>query len=193
MKDAKDRRGFLAAAKCMSAAFLAGVLLAGLATPQESCAQDVPAYKLGSGDRVRVTVFGEEDLSGEFEIDGGGRISMPLIGSVSAGGKTVRQLEQQIATQLLDGYLKDPKVAVEVLNYRPFYILGEVNEPGSYPYRSDMTVLNAVVMGGGYTARADEDDLTITRANDPSETEREVGPDTKILPGDIVRVGQRFF
>lgn len=193
MKDAKDRRGFLAATKRATTAFLAGALLVGLAAPQESRAQEVPAYKLGSGDRVRVTVFGEEDLSGEFEVDGGGRISMPLIGSVSAGGKTVRQLEQQIATQLLDGYLKDPKVAVEVLNYRPFYILGEVNEPGSYPYRSDMTVLNAVVMGGGYTPRADEDDITITRASDPSEAEREVGPDTKILPGDIVRVGQRFF
>lgn len=193
MKDAIDRRGLLALAKRIAATCLTAGLLTGLAGPSDSRAQEVPAYNLGSGDRVRVTVFGEEDLSGEFEIDGGGRISMPLIGSVPAGGKTVRQLEQQIATQLLEGYLKDPKVAVEVLNYRPFYILGEVNQPGSYPYRSDMTVLNAVVMGGGYTPRADEDDITLTRANDPSETEREVTPETKILPGDVVRVGQRFF
>lgn len=193
MRDAKDWRGLLSAARRIAAIFLAAALLACFLAPQESRAQEVPEYKLGSGDRVRVTVFGEDNLSGEFEVDGGGQISMPLIGSVPAGGKTVRHLEQQIATQLRDGYLKDPKVAVQVLNYRPFYILGEVNEPGSYPYRSDMTVLNAVVMGGGYTPRADEDDITITRANDPSETEREVTAETKVLPGDVVRIGQRFF
>lgn len=178
-----------------AAALLSAALLTLLLTlPQaQLAAQDAPKYHLGSGDRVKVTVFGEDDLSGEFEVDGSGNISMPLIGSVPAGQKTVGELEQEIMTRLKDGYLKDPKIAIEVLNYRPFYILGEVNEPGSYPYRSGMTVLNAVVMGGGYTHRADEEDITITRAQDPQERERAVTADTPVLPGDVIRVEERFF
>ena len=120
----------LRASKLLLAAVLS--LFVALISTQ-AAAQSVPQYHLGSGDRVKVTVFGEDDLSGEFEVDGSGNISMPLIGTVPAGQKTVGELEQQIMTQLKDGYLKDPKIAIEVLNYRPFYILGEVNEPGSYP------------------------------------------------------------
>ena len=148
-------------------------------------------YQLGSGDRVRVTVFGEEDLSGEFELDVQGTFSMPLIGTVSADALTPRILEARIAERLLDGFLKNPRVSVEVLNYRPFYILGEVNAPGGYAYRSGMTILNAAALAGGFTYRADEDDIEVTRANggDP----KVLSPETIVQPGDIIRVNERLF
>ena len=154
---------------------------------------DQPAYILGSGDRVRVTVFGEEDLSGEFEVDGLGNISLPLIREVRAGGLRLRQLEKTIAEKLLDGYLKNPRVSIEVLNYRPFYILGEVKQPGSYPYVSGMTVLNAVALAGGYTYRAKKKDLLISRANESERGEQPATEETVVLPGDILKVPERFF
>lgn len=148
-------------------------------------------YKLGSGDRVRITVFGEDDLSGEFELDAEGDFSMPLVGTVTAHRLTPRQLEESIATMLLDGYLRNPRVNVEVLNYRPFYILGEVNAPGGYPYRAGMTILNAAALAGGFTYRADEDDIEVTRVNGPEP--RVLPPETIVRPGDIIRVNERLF
>ncbi|MEZ5861244.1 MAG: polysaccharide biosynthesis/export family protein [Geminicoccaceae bacterium] len=151
-----------------------------------------PAYTLDSGDRIRIVVFRHEDLSGEFEIDGGGTFAMPLIGEINAAGLTARQLEDRIATRLKDGYLVDPQVSIEVLNYRPFFILGEVNAPGSYPYVSGMSVINAVALAGGFTYRAKEDGIEIQRGGSgaPSVV---VTVDTPILPGDILRVPERFF
>lgn len=148
-------------------------------------------YVLGSGDRVRVVVFGEEDLSGEFELDGEGSFSLPLVGAVKALDHTPRQLEKVIATRLKDGYLLKPQVNVEVLSYRPFYILGEVNEPGGYPYRAGMTILNAAALAGGFTYRADEDDIEVTR--DGRGSPSVMAPDTIVQPGDIIRVHERFF
>ncbi|MDV7339292.1 polysaccharide biosynthesis/export family protein [Terasakiella sp. A23] len=151
------------------------------------------AYTLDSGDKVKVTVFQEEDLSGEFEVSAEGELSLPLIGSVFAKGQTLKQVEQSIINMLLDGFLKSPRVSLEVLNYRPFYILGEVNEPGSYPYVNGMTALNAVALGGGFTYRADKDDLLLIKANDSSKKPRKITPETKIFPGDVVRVEERLF
>jgi polysaccharide export outer membrane protein len=151
-----------------------------------------PAYTLDSGDRLRIVVFRHEDLSGEFDVDGLGSISMPLIGNVDAEGLTTRQLEERIAGQLRDGYLVDPQVSIEVLNYRPFFILGEVNQAGQYPYASGMTVLNAVALAGGFTFRAKENGITVQRGGS-NAPEVVVTPDTPILPGDIVRVPERFF
>lgn len=148
-------------------------------------------YQLGSGDRVRVVIFGENDLSGEFELDAEGAFSMPLVGTVQAWRLTPRQLEDRIARLLLDGYLKNPRVNVEVLNYRPFYILGEVNAPGGYPYRAGMTILNAAALAGGFTYRADEDDIEVTRIDLPEP--RVLPPETIVQPGDIIRVNERFF
>jgi len=152
---------------------------------------ETPVYRLGSGDRLRVTVFGENDLSGEFQVDGAGSVAMPLIGEVRARGLTVRELEKAVTVALQDGYLKRPQVSIEVLNYRPFYILGEVQRPGSYPYVDGMTVLNAVALAGGYTYRARTTRLGIRRANDAEE--REVGDDAVVLPGDVIRIPERFF
>ena len=151
-----------------------------------------PAYTMDSGDRLRVVVFRHEDLSGEFEVDGTGTFSMPLIGNVDAVGLTARQLEERIAERLRDGYLVDPQVSIEVLNYRPFFILGEVNQAGQYPYASGMTVLNAVALAGGFTFRAKEDGITVQRGGS-NAPEVVVTPDTPVLPGDIVRVPERFF
>ncbi|MDW7712454.1 MAG: polysaccharide biosynthesis/export family protein [Deferrisomatales bacterium] len=151
------------------------------------------SYLLGSGDRVRVSVFGEPDLSGEFEVDGTGMVALPLIGELGAAGGSVRQLEQALRDALADGYLVDPRVSVEVLNYRPFYILGEVKSPGKYPYVSGMSVLNAVAMAGGYTHRAREGRAEITRGGDPGNVVKNAPPATPVYPGDIIRIPERFF
>ena len=150
------------------------------------------SYRLGSGDRVRVVVFRHEDLSGEFALDGAGNFAMPLVGEVQAYGLTTRELEQRIATKLQDGYLVDPQVSVEVLNYRPFYILGEVRQPGSYQFVNGMTVLNAVALAGGFTYRAKQNNFLLQRGGS-NTAGREVAGDTAILPGDIVTVQERFF
>jgi len=152
----------------------------------------VDAYRLGAGDRIRVTVFGEEDLSGEFQIDSSGNFSLPLIGQVDALNVTTRELETQISGKLADGFLKSPRTSIEVLNYRPFYILGEVNQPGSYPYQAGLTVLNAAALAGGFTYRADEGDMSISRNGDPSRTVKAQGSSI-VLPGDVVRIEERFF
>lgn len=154
---------------------------------------DVPIYTLGSGDRIKVSVFGESDLSGEFEVGGEGNIAIPLVGKIAAKGLSIRQLEREITRLLLDGYLKKPRVNVEVVNYRPFYILGEVKRPGSYSYVSGMTILNAVALGGGFTYRAQKGRMTITRGKDKNEEMRRVKPEDMVLPGDIIRVPERFF
>ena len=154
---------------------------------------EIPVYTLGAGDRVKVSVFAESDLSGEFEIGGDGTIVVPLIGNIPATGLSLRQLEQEITRKLLDGYLQKPRVNVEVVNYRSFYILGEVKRPGSYSYVSGMTVLNAVVLGGGFIYRAQKRRMTITRGDDNDEKNRRVKLEDVVLPGDIIRVPKRFF
>lgn len=156
-------------------------------------AEKAAIYQLGAGDRLRVNVFEEADLSGEFEVDGTGAISLPLIGEVAIAGRSLREAERIIEAKFQDGYLRHPRVSVEVLNYRPFYILGEVKEPGSYSYVNGMTVLNAVALAGGYTYRAREDRLLIVRGADPERNEEQVSVDTVVLPGDIIRVPERFF
>lgn len=149
-------------------------------------------YTLGSGDRLNINVYGEPDLSREFQVDGSGSISFPLIGQVVAKGLTIRQMVDRLSEKLKDGYLIDPRVTVEVLNYRPFYILGEVNKPGQYEYVSGMTLHNAVAMAGGYTYRARQDSAQITRGN-PEEVIKEAEHSTIILPGDIINIRERFF
>jgi polysaccharide export outer membrane protein len=155
--------------------------------------EDISSYKLGPGDALRVTVFRHEDLSGEFTLDGEGYFAMPLVGEILGGGRTSRQLENEVEEALKSGgYLVDPQVSIEVLNYRPFYIIGEVNNPGSFEYVNGMTVINAVALAGGFTYRADQDDIVISRGGS-SGPEIEAAPDTAVLPGDIIEVQERFF
>ncbi|OFW84100.1 MAG: hypothetical protein A2018_04440 [Alphaproteobacteria bacterium GWF2_58_20] len=154
---------------------------------------DGPEYQLGAGDVLKITIFNEADLSGEFKVDGIGKIALPLVGNILVGGKTLRQIETAIAAVYADGYLVDPSVNAEVLNYRPFYILGEVQNPGSYPYVEGINVMNAIALAGGFTYRAKEDDFLITRASNVNEAKQAFGPDAVILPGDIIEVQERFF
>ena len=126
-------------------------------------------YKLGPADRIKITVFNHTDLSGEFSLDGAGNFALPLIGEVQGGGLTSRELEQRIQDRLKDGYLIDPQVSIEVMNYRPFYILGEVKTPGSYPYVDNMNILNAVALAGGFTYRAKQNAFMLQRGGSNSE------------------------
>lgn len=163
------------------------------ADEQAELALRPPEYRTGAGDKLRITVFGHEDLSGEFQIDGSGTISLPLIGDVAAGELSVKEIEGAIVDKLKPDYLKNPRVSVEVVNYRPFYILGEVKNPGSYPYVNGMTVVNAIALSGGYTYRARENKVLIIRAEDPERTKQTGSLDTLVLPGDIIEVPERFF
>lgn len=151
------------------------------------------SYRLGPGDKLQINVFGHKDLSGEFEVDGSGSVSVPLVGEVKAGGTTLRQFEDAVVAKLKPDYLKNPKVSVQVLNYRPFYILGEVKKPGSYPFVSGMKVINAVALAGGYTYRAKEGQLFVIHANDPERKKRPADHQTPVLPGDVLEVPERFF
>ena len=170
------------------------ILLVGLGWAVDVVAQQSSLeYKLGTGDKVRIIVFEEKDLSGKHEVGGNGYISVPLIGEVKAADLSERGLEKAIKEKLLDGFLKNPRVSVQVLNYRPFYLLGEVEKPGSYPYVNGMTVINAVAMGGGFTYRAAEEKIYVTRANDPNQEKVKVNIRDKVLPGDVVRVEERLF
>ena len=150
-------------------------------------------YQLGSGDLIKITVFNQEELSGEYTINGAGQIALALIGDIYAKDLTVKQVEQSIANKLKPDYLLNPRVSVQVLNYRPFYILGEVNEPQSYPYVDGMTYLNAVAIAGGFTYRAKEDHVMVVRMKDPKKQELRLNMDEKVMPGDVIHVEERFF
>jgi polysaccharide biosynthesis/export protein VpsN len=168
---------------------------AAVVTPPAGAAADtVAGYRLGPGEKVRLTVFRHPDLSGEFDLDGEGFLALPLVGEIQGAGLTARELESAIESRLKEGgYLVNPQVSLEVLNYRPFYIIGEVNNPGSYQYVNGMTVINAVALAGGFSYRADQDDIIITRGGSEGRKIEGVKLDTAVLPGDIVEVTERFF
>lgn len=152
-----------------------------------------PVYRLDSGDRLRVTVFGQQDLTNAYTVDGSGVISMPLIGTVGARGRTTEELESAIAYDLRGGYLRNPSVSVQVEAYRPFYILGEVNSAGQYPFVDGMTGETAAAIAGGFTPRADKRTVTVTRRVDGQVLRGRQAMREPILPGDTVHVGERFF
>lgn len=159
--------------------------------PHGVCAET--GYVLGPGDKIRVTVFGQEDLSGEFEVDAAGLVALPLIQAVPAQGKTPQQLEKEIASRLEPDFLKNPRVSVEVLTYRPFYIYGEVMKPGGYPYVNGMTVHNAIALAGGFTYRARTSSVIIRRTKDGVVSESDANLDAVVAPGDVIEVRERYF
>lgn len=150
-------------------------------------------YRLDVGDKVRVTVFNEPTLSGEFAVNPNGSISLPLIGEVPARGKTSGEVAAQAATTFGNGYLRDPKINVEVTTFRPFFILGEVRAPGQYPYTTGINVLNAIATAQGYTPRARKSVVYIRRVGEVAEQPYEVTPSLRVYPGDTIRVGERYF
>jgi len=150
-------------------------------------------YLLGPGDALQVTVFGEEDLSGPLRVNDSGAVSMPLIGPVQAAGLTVPDLQHKLIELLNTKAVKSPDVTVQITEYRPFFILGEVKNPGSYSYVPDMTVLTAVAIAGGYTFRASEDEVSVTRKSEDAAHEAQASRNSRILPGDVVYVFERHF
>ncbi|MEM9571078.1 MAG: polysaccharide biosynthesis/export family protein [Pseudomonadota bacterium] len=150
-------------------------------------------YRLGTDDEIRVSVFGHDDLSGQFIVSNSGTVSLPLIGEVQAAGLTITEFITATETSLKDGYLKEPRVSAQVLNFRPYYILGEVNNPGEYPYSTDLTVLKAIATAGGFTYRANKREVMIKEIDRDNERKILLTPTTDIQPGDTIRVLERFF
>jgi polysaccharide export outer membrane protein len=150
-------------------------------------------YVLGPGDKLKLTVYGETDLSGEFAVDGAGTVRLPLIGQVRAAGGTAAQLEQTVASALAQGYLRSPRVAVEVTTYRPFYVIGAVNRPGQYPYVEHMSAMNAIALAGGFNPSAVESVVFIRREGSNQEFSAPVDRTTPIYPGDVVTVHTTIF
>lgn len=162
--------------------------------PRYSAAADsMENYRLAAGDKVRITIYDEAALSGEYAVGTNGVLSFPLAGDIPADGKTPKEVGVAIQTRLADGYLRDPKVSVEIVSYRPFFILGEVGAPGQYPYASGMTAFNAVATAQGFSPRADKKTIFIRQAGGVEEQAYRLTPDLKVLPGDTIRVAERFF
>jgi polysaccharide export outer membrane protein len=151
------------------------------------------AYRLDAGDRLRVVVFGQEGLTNTYAIDAGGSITMPLIGSVPARGRTPTGLAAQIAAKLRHGYIREPSVSVEIESYRPFFILGEVAAPGQYPYVPNMSVESAVAIAGGFSPRARRDSAMLTHYDGSNTIRMAVPLGAGVGPGDTVLIGERWF
>lgn len=161
------------------------------------------SYVLGAGDKLAIELYGATDGAeragpvgngtDEFVVSENGSVDAPLIGSLPASGLTVDQLKAEITAKLSQGYLKDPKVGVTMVTYRPFFIVGEVNHPGSYPCTARSRTVSAVALAGGYTYRANEDFAIVERRQGDKIVTGRAGPDTTILPDDVIRITQRYF
>jgi polysaccharide export outer membrane protein len=179
---------------CLIALAARGAMLSTASAQQQpSQAPTASTYILGPNDRVRVKVYGEPDITGEYEVDSTGQISVPLAGHIKADGLTTRQLEAAIASTLAKGIVRDPRVNVEVALYRPYYILGEVKKSGEYPYRLGLTVLDAVASAGGFTYRANENKVYLRRAGAAAEQVYSLDAPVPIFPGDNIRIPERYF
>lgn len=175
--------------------FGAGAASLGACSTVPSTPDDVAQhveYRLGPGDQLRVTVFNEAELTGQYVVGSQGTIAYPLVGEVRAAGLTIPEFTESLRQALL-GYIRQPNVSVEVANYRPFFILGEVQRPGTYPYSANLTVLNAVATAGGFTYRANRGRVYIRHANEQEERAYPLTIATPVLPGDTVRIGERLF
>ena len=155
---------------------------------------ETASYSLGPGDQVRIITFGEENLTGEFRVNDSGNIALPLVGAVHAAGLTSGELETAVAEALRRGNLvHQPSVAVEVIAYRPIYVLGEVNKPGQFAYQPGMTVVTAVAVAGGFTYRAIEGYAAIVRTVEGKAVEGRASRQAFVQPGDVITVFERRF
>lgn len=151
-------------------------------------------YRLGVDDRIRVITYGDSQLSSEFRVADGGDIVVPLVGNVHAQGLTADQLGHSIAGKLKDmSIMRQPSVSVEIVSYRPIFVLGEVLKPGEYPYQPGMTMLQAVSVAGGFTYRAVERYASVVRQGEPQAHEARLLPGSFVQPGDVVKVYERVF
>lgn len=153
----------------------------------------IQPYRLDSGDRLRVTVFEQASLSNSYTVDQAGYIAFPLIGQVAARGQTLPQLEGAIAQKLRQGYLRDPDVTIEIDRYRSIFVMGEVGQPGQYSYVAGMTVLNAIAVAGGFSNRANQRDVDVTRKINGDIVTGRVPITDPILAGDTIYIRERLF
>lgn len=149
-------------------------------------------YRLGVGDKLKITVFGEDNLSGPAEVSALGSVSMPLVGEIEARGLSIAEFRERVTRRLSDGYLKNPKVNVEITNYRPIYIHGEVKSGGEFPFKAGLKLRDAIALAGGYTYRADENYLLVVREGE-QPVRLGMPSSVDVLPGDNIRVPERFF
>jgi len=150
-------------------------------------------YRLDAGDRLRIRVSGEPSLSGQYLVDAAGTISMPLISAVNVRGRTTSEIQNLVTRKLRAGFLRHPSVAVEMLTFRPFYILGEVQRAGKYPYVTGMNVQTAIAIAGGYSARAHKRKVVVTRRTANGPHRFKLSRTDPVLPGDTIFVKERFF
>jgi polysaccharide biosynthesis/export protein len=186
-----------------SGAVLLAVLLA--AAPIAACTSMGPTpqrlgqtgvdrvFRLGTGDRLKVTVFGEEELSADVDVDAAGSVTLPLVGVVAAKGQTLEQFTASLGTRLADGFLKNPKIGVQVINYRPIYVQGEVRQGGEFAYKLGLKVADAVALAGGYSYRADQTYVQLRREGDTQQRAVLLEGDVVVLPGDNLLIPERFF
>ncbi|OZG75468.1 capsular biosynthesis protein [Hahella sp. CCB-MM4] len=153
----------------------------------------IEQYKLGPGDLIRIQVYGENDLTLEARLGEADSIDYPFLGEIKPVGKTLDQMQAQIAQGLKQGYLVDPRVSVTVLEYRQFYISGEVKNPGGYAYQPGLTVRTAISLAGGFTDDAAEDEIQLISENDPAKTPHPASQDVRLKPGDTIIVKESFF
>ncbi len=182
---------------CLASALLALAALAACSSyqpaPDSFQTSSIAPYRLDSGDRLRITVFDQAGLTGTYNVDQSGYVSFPLVGAVAARGKTVSGLEKTIAAKLRNGFVKDPDVSVQVDQYRSIYIMGEVGQPGQYSYVPGMSAQNAIAAAGGFTPRADERHVRITRKINGKPITGDVAVTDAIRAGDTIDVRERLF
>ena len=202
----------LRVSRCLLLVLVAALSLAGCARKQAAYYAPVPAaaggpyvpagaayaaqessYNLDTGDRVRISVFGQEGISNSYFVDAAGYVNIALVGPVAARGLTAPALAQAVAGRLRDGFVREPHVSVEVEAYRPFYILGEVNAPGQYPYQPGVTLETAIAIAGGYSPRADKRNAMLTRTINGLPAKNKVPLQTPLRPGDTINVAERWF
>lgn len=182
--------GWLRFALCFLPLLLAACAHSG--TPSTYLVEQAGPYLLDSGDVLRVSVYGDASLTNTYRIDDSGAISMPLVGAVPARGMTTSVLSQRVASALAAGYMRNPNVAVEVAEYRPFFIQGAVGASGQYPYAYGMTVRAAISSAGGFSDTADRNSATIYRRQGDEMVKGTVQLDFPILPGDTIVVSERW-
>lgn len=150
-------------------------------------------YKLGRGDKVKISVFGEEQLTGDYAVNGNGEIAFPLLGPIKADGRTAEELRVELQSRLGQEYIRAPRVTIDIANYRPVFILGEVAQPGEFAYAEGLTVFALVAKAGGFTYRANQTRAYIRHESARDETFYVLESATAVRPGDTIRIGQRIF
>lgn len=193
MATTRARKTLLLTAALLADALLASCAAPGADRPELLAVSASDPYTLAAGDRLRIIVFGQDALSNAYSVDGAGRIAMPLIGSVPVQGRTVRDVEGEIAARLRNGYVREPRVSVEVEAFRPFFVLGEVTTAGQFPFVEGMTVRTAIAIAGGFSPRGYQGGADLTRIIDGAPVTGRVPLDAPIRPGDTITVRERIF